>query len=270
MPEGQDLSHVCLADREVNKLLVGRAFVELHDFSKQNFETMDLGDFCKYLTTASATVDSTDKDQPVIEYDETGLRAYESQFEIDPRNDVPFATCFLSTAPRLERLISKNGRWMSREELETLLRSLKENLFPTGLELLDNVMDFSVSKVTKIKRTKTPKGNYNFSISRESAGSDDFVPPEALMFQVPVFTMLKDVTEAQIKFDFTFDYNDCGDGNVNLKFKLENLNLDDDLFNARRDIIKAYVDKIGIQSFWGSRHIVAKTDEWKYKNCDRA
>ena len=270
MPEGQDLSHVCLADREVNKLLVGRAFVELNDCSEQKFETTDLGDFCKYLSTKQATVDPIDKDQPVVEYNEDGLHAYESQFSIDPRNVAPFASCYLKTAPRLERLIQKNGRWMSREELETLLRGLKDNLSTVGLELLDNVMDFSVSKVTKIKRTKTPKGNHNFSVSRDSAGSDDFTPPEFLIFKVPVFTMVKDVTEASLKFDFSFDFSDRGDGNVDLKFKLENLNLDDDLFNARRDILKTEVDKLGIQSFWGNRIKILQTDEWKYKNCDRA
>lgn len=260
-----ELPNVVLANQETNKLLIGRAFVELNDFSEQKFSTTDLNDFCKYV---KASIGPNEKvPRPVIEYDETGLRAFRNLFSVDPRNDNAFAYCRLSTAPRLERLIQKNGNWMPRGDLETLLQGLKENLSTAGLELLDNIKNFSLSKITKVKRQKQKNGDYSWSVTRESAGTDDFVPPDALIFEVPIFSMIG-VSKEQIKFDFNFDYTECSDGNIELKFKIENLNLADNLFEIRRKIIKEEVDKIDIDSFWGSRGILIQTDEWKYKSLE--
>ena len=261
----QDLSHVCLADREVNKLLVGRAFVELNDFSEQTFKTDDLSGFVDYIKSLKKK--AKDFSHPVfIEADENKVTAFKRMISTDPRNEIAIAECSLSISKRLDSIIRANGNWISADKMEELLKSLRNYTTPEGLELLDNIMDLSISKITKIRKTKSG-GNYTYSVSRESSGADDFKPPKQLTFDVPIFNRFE--SHFGFRFDFDFDYKEI-DGKVDLLFKIENLNIDDELLTARRAIVMdEFISKIDeVEAFWGHRRITNQDDAWKYKSLE--
>lgn len=251
---------ITLADRETNRLLVGRAYVELKDASQQTFFTDDLDDFVAYVKASKG------KGGEVIEYSSQEVSAWREQESVRPRQDKAIATCSLRTGARLLKLLKVNGVWLGHEDLEVLLRIMRDCGGPEAMDLLDNLMNFSVSKVTNVKKSRKG-GNYVYSVSRESAGSDDFVPPSTLAFKVPVFDGLAGAHE--IRFDFDFDFKEA-DGEVTLRFKLENLNLGDEIDKAKKADIMEAVKSIGYPAYWGSRKIIEKDDTWKYRELQGA
>lgn len=248
-----------LAENE-QTLRLGADVIRLNDFTSQEFVTTDIEDFLSYI---KGDVQSPDA---VIEYNQNAVQHWHSRTPVSPRDEKPLATCKLTSSTRLRAIEAVNGKTIGRDELEQFLRRLIDNLDVPGRDLLDNVMDFNVSKVTKIKRSKQSNGNYHYSVTKESAGADDFVPPKKLSFTVPVFDGID--TDYKFTFEFGFDYVEAG-GEVALRFKLENLNLDEAIFKARKEIIKKYLESVAeIPAYWGSRVVHLATDEWSIKKND--
>ena len=248
-----------LADKE-QTLRLGADVIRLGDFTSQEFVTTDIEDFLSYV---QGLRDTPTASRAVIEYDQNSVKYWASRYPEMPRDEKPLATCKLTSSARLQALQNINGRNVTRDDLESFLRKLADNLDSAGRDLLDSIMDFNVSKVTKIKRSKQPNGNYHYSVTKESAGSDDFVPPKKLSFTVPVFDGID--TDYKFTFEFGFDYVEA-DGLVALKFKLENLNLDEAIFKARKAIIKTFLESVSeIPAYWGSRVVHLATDEWSFK-----
>lgn len=254
-----EIQSIQLADKE-QVLRFGADFIKLSDATAQEFVTTDIEDFLSYVQSFGKNEGS------VIEYNEGSVKYWAHKMPGNPRDSKPIATCKLTSSARLQTIQSANGKEISRDTLEQLLRKLMDNLDTAGRDLLDNVMDFNVSKVTKIKRSKQPNGNYHYSVSKESAGSDDFAPPKKLSFTIPVFDGIE--TDYKFTFDFGFDYSEIA-GEVALKFKLENLNLDEAIFKARKEIIKKFLESVSeIPAYWGQRTIHVATDEWSFKRND--
>lgn len=255
-----EIQSIQLADKE-QVLRFGADFIKLSDATAQEFVTTDIEDFITYVQRLHK-----DGFGSTVEYNQSAVQYWPCRISDNPRDEKPLATCKLASSARLQAIQRVNGSEISRDTLEQFLRKLLDNLDTAGRDLLDNVMDFNVSKVTKIKRSKQPNGNYHYSVTKESAGSDDFVPPKKLSFTVPVFDGID--TDYKFTFDFGFDYVEAG-GEVALKFKLENLNLDEAIFKARKEIIKKFLESVSeIPAYWGSRVVHLATDEWSFKRND--
>lgn len=254
-----EIKSMTLADKE-QTLRFGADVIRLGDYTAQEFVTTDIEDFLAYVQGIRAMPTA---EHAVIEYNQNAVQYWASRHPEMPRVETPLATCKLTSSARLRAIESVNGKVLDRSDLERLLRKLIDNLDTAGRDLLDNLSDFNVSKVTKIKRSKQPNGNYSYAVTKESAGSDDFVPPKKLSFTVPVFDGIE--TDYKFSFDFEFDYLES-QGEVALRFKMENLNLDEAIFKARKEIIKKYLESVAeIPAYWGSRQVRLATDEWSYK-----
>lgn len=245
-----------------SEILSGRAFRKLEDKSYQVFTTDDIDSFVEYCNIYEEK-ENTDLFLEASTSCVKGFRGY--KFD-NVREEECFAECAFFTSEYINSLSSVNSRFISDTDMQSLLKKMRVNIGTDGLELLDNIMDLSISKITKIRKSK--KGaNYNYSVSRESAGMDDFVPPKKLSFNVPVFAGFEN--EAIFTFDFDFDYKE-DDGQVRLFFKIENLNLKEILLSERKRIIKehlSFIEKSKI--LWGSRKKYLGTDEWSYRNCEK-
>lgn len=245
-----------------SEILSGRAFRKLEDKSYQVFTTDDIDSFVEYCNIYEEK-ENTDLFLEASTSFVKGFRGY--KFD-NVREEECFAECAFFTSEYINSLSSVNSRYISDTDMQSLLKKMRVNIGTDGLELLDNIMDLSISKITKIRKSK--KGaNYNYSVSRESAGMDDFVPPKKLSFNVPVFAGFEN--EAIFTFDFDFDYKE-DDGQVRLFFKIENLSLIEILLEERKRIIKEHLSFIGRSKIlWGSRKKYLGTDEWSFRNCEK-
>lgn len=254
-----EIKSIQLTEKE-HVLRLGADYIRLGDYTNQEFVTTDIEDFLSYVQSLRSMPTAN---HAVIEYDQNSVKYWSKQSPEMPRIEVPLATCKLTSSARLRAIENVNGKTLRNVELEQLLRKLIDNLDTTGRDLLDNMEDFSVSKVLKVKKNKQSNGNYHYSVTKDTAGADDFVPPKKLSFTVPVFDGID--TDYKFTFDFEFDYSESG-GEVALRFKMENLNLDEAIFKARKEIIKKYLESVAeIPAYWGSRVVHIATDEWSFK-----
>lgn len=238
-------------DKEL--LRFGADVINLEDRSTETYETDDFVDFVRFVKPLG---------YGTTFYSATGahhLRGIGAPGEA--RNNDPIASVNLTTHPRLKTLIEINGKPQGLDAMEVILRKLKTNLDTDGIALLDNLADFKVAKVQKIERKKERNGNYKFNVSRESAGSGDFAPPETVKFRLPLFNGLPDTTA--IPMEFRFEFTDRGDG-VALHFTFENLNLDEVLLEARKAALGEALRGAEIAAFWGDVERRLDTNAWMY------
>jgi hypothetical protein len=247
-----DPKYAITTDKE--RLIIGADVIQLKDQSSETFNTDYFSDFVRFITKVKSNNDT-------VFYNERGAILMPAVFE-DPRHTNPLAKVTIATHPRLEALLNVNGKSMGLDTIENLLRRLKGNLNPDGLELLNNVADFKVAKVQKIERKKERNGNYKFNVSRESAGSGDFIPPETVRFRVPIFQGL--VETVTIEMEFRFEFKDTGDS-VRLEFTLENLNIDEVILEARKTALWKSLNEAGVTAYWGGLVKNLQTDAWQYQ-----
>lgn len=234
------------------RLVLGADVIKLEDKSTETYVTDNFADFVRFAKQRT--------EDTVIFYNATGAVQVGQMFK-DPRHNPVVAMVGMRAHPRLQTLLDVNGKPLQLETFEVLLRKLKANLSQDGLLVLDKVLDFRVAKVQKIERKKERNGNYRNVVSRESAGTDDFIPPEVLKFSVPLFQ--GEIVPVTVSFDFRFDFKDRGDS-VETFFTLENLNIEEELLDARKEAIGGSLTEAGFTAFWGRRDTAMDTDAWKY------
>lgn len=240
-------------DKEL--LRIGADVVDLRDESTATYHTEDLGEFIRFAGDKSAT-------EHVIFYSAELVSLFAAEVFAKPREYDAVAVCKMAVHPRLAILLKANGRKMDADDFETLMRQLKRNLDGKGLELLDNINNLTVSKATKIERKKDRGGNYRYSVSRESAGTEDFQPPESLAFKVPLFVGVE--SPRPLEFDFRFDFTQK-DGDVALFFTIECLNLTEDLIYARASVLAEALAALEIKSLRGTLERKIRDDSWSKK-----
>lgn len=236
------------------RLTLGADVIKLDDQSRETYHTDDFKEFVKFAK-ANASEGS------LVIYNDEQATMVGPLFK-DARNNGPKAVVVMKTHPRLEEILKINGKDLSLQAVETLLRKLKKNLVPDGLLLLDRVCDFKVAKVQKIERKKERNGNYRFLATRESAGTDDFTPPETVKFDVPLFEGMEE--KVSVVMDFRFEYTDRADG-VTLSFTFENLNIEEELLEARKMVLGDALSSTGITALWGSHQILLGTNNWSFQ-----
>lgn len=238
--------------------LVGSHFHELKDESKAELATTDIESFLKFVKAKAG----------VIFYDYQTITAYNSVAEVT-NNTAPISSCTLCVTDILRTLQAKNNRGMSLEEFETFLLTFRPYLDQKALDLLSNLRDFRVSKVTDIERQKDNKGNYKFSISRQANAKTQFEPPEKISFEVSVFEHLPDTIT--VPMEFSFDYKEIEDEDdeskhtVQMVFTVRNMQLDE-LFKARcKEIVQEVISGLSAEKYWGALKIHKLNDSWKFK-----
>lgn len=235
------------------RLVLGADIIKLEDWSGEMYITDNFADFVRFAKPRAS--------ETTIFYNATGAVQVGQMFQDARRNRIQ-ATLNMKAHPRLQTLLDVNGKPQALEAFEVLLRKLKTNLNPDGLLVLDKILDFRVAKIQKIERKKERNGNYRNVVSRESAGTDDFIPPETMKFTVPLFQ--GEAVPVTVTFDFRFDFKEERD-TVATFFTLENLNIEEELLEARKSTIGGSVEAEGFTAYWGRREVNFDTDAWKYQ-----
>lgn len=245
------------------KLLLGSDYIQLKDESQQALHTDDLPTFLEFAESqANYDEHGNPADGYAITFNEDEATLH-SGWKTSARENRNLATCKFKESPYLSLLSNVNGKNISLKALSDLMKALREFSGTNEHDLLSNLSDFKVNKVLKINRMKGPNGDLAFSVVRESAGVNDFIPPNTLKFNVPVIDGLTDTVV--FEFDFSFDFEQVQD-QVELQFKLQNWSLPIRIAQAKKMVILSYMTKVkDIPAFWGRRDIKLATNEWAYK-----
>jgi len=236
------------------EVLIGNHFHKKIDHTRQSMETSDIESFLKFVDQLDG-----EESERRIYFDHSGIDVYDKEIN---RYSIPRATCKTETDPHLLLLIDSCNNSQSRGQMELLLRRLiKFAKGSNAFDLLDSLKDFKVRKITKVDRRKEANGNFVHSISRESAGNEDFIPPSTISFEVPIFEDLED-TEV-FEFEIEFDFRESG-GEFVFEFTLVNLNFITQLNRARKKILVKKLSKIKTPNFWGDITITTQDDEDEY------
>jgi hypothetical protein len=238
--------------------LIGSHFHTLEDKSCNEFVTESINDLATYIKDTAGKV--------VIFYDDDVVTAMPEMCALpqtESRYLRPVAVCNLLKTSYFKQLKNALGKDMGIVEFERFMTVFRNNAGTDGKALLDNIRDFRVSKVVSVDRKKDNRGNVVFGYRRESAGTDDFQPPEKIKFFIPVYEHIDD--KGFFGCDFIFDYKEVGDS-VQLVFRLENLNWEDEAAKACEGIIKDALAKIEVPKYRGKVVLHEATDAWKYKS----
>jgi len=243
------------------KLLIGNAFHVLEDESIQTYETDDIESFLKYVKMAEKS-----EFKFLYIYTEDSIEAWFGLNE-KIRNNRALAVCQLQPSSILTYLEKhmNMSRGMSLDDFEKFLKTLLPYGNANGedyLKLLSELKDFKISKVLKIERNKDQAGNYSYLVQRKSDGKNDFIPPQTLVFQVPVFRLMADKI-MPVELNLSFDFSDQGEG-VKMVFTLECIMYQDLLFACQKAIIEEKLSKLS-NKYWGETKVVELTDAWKYQ-----
>lgn len=232
------------------KVLVGADFHTLKDHTQIGMVTSDMDSFLAYLGKQL---------DPQIFYNEETCTAWPE--EIDQYTN-PIAECGLKVGVILESLVAADGRKMALREFEKFLRSmLPYAIGDHAATMLAHTMDFKLQKITDISENKDQQGNFHYSVTRK-AGTDQFTPPEKLIFSVPIF-FPNDEDKVELVFDLEFHYQEASD-EVRISFSMECLTLGQDIFKARKATMEKLLSKFD-HKYWGKVVREKKTDEWQYK-----
>lgn len=239
---------------------VGKTFFTLNDESAATFVAESFEDFKAYVGTF--------KTQRVgLFYNNVGIMAYDMDtVDTEVRTAEPLASFKWQLSAIAELICSTNGRKMDRDSAERFFRRVAGYGDDKILDLLSRIKDFSVSKKLKIDRKKDGRGNFTFLVSRESAGSDDWTPPEKISFDFPLFEMIPN--KVKLTMDFSFDFHaddDDDDESVKLEFLLEDLAIKENIQRQKNEVIQAIIKDLPGTRYCGGLAIQKRTDSWKYQ-----
>ena len=175
----------------------------------------------------------------------------------------------LSAHPRLARVLRLNGTAMPIQEAISVLRSLRDDIDANGQKILMKAYDFKVSRKLTLEEKRDPSGNYRFQASVEGKIEDDWVPPESVTFNIPVYKRIPLRVDLTLLFSVVIEHNERDEkAPTKVAFKFESLNLDEDLTAARKAVLtKHLVEDLGIPEerfIWGSFKVHASDDAWRY------
>lgn len=235
------------------ELLTGSAFNILEGKTEKCFQTNIIKEFVKYVDTLVAG------DVNVF-YDESSILAFPKDISYD---EGELASCTLKNSMKLAKIISIANKDIQLKFFEEFLMSMKGVIDKNGIELLDKVKSFKVSKTTEIIRQKDQGGNYTFSVKRESGGKEDVIFPDTISFTVPLFKYHEWAID--LEFDVYFDFTQADD-NVAIMFRLQNYELDDFIQDRKQAVLDDEIKSIKHPYYWGDLDVENKTDAWKYQS----
>jgi len=231
------------------EVLTGSSFHVLEGKAETQFNTNIISEFVRCVETLEGVC---------VYYDESSLVAFPNDLEYDEREA---AKCKLENSLKLNTIISYTNQNVKLKDFEEFLLSMKKSMDKNGMDLLDKVKSFKISKTTEIVRQKDHAGNYIFSVKRENAGKEDVVFPETISFEVLLFKY-HDYT-IHLEFDVYFDFVQADD-NVVILFNLRNYELDDFIQDRKKTVLMEEIKAIKHPYYWGELKTLSKTDQWKY------
>ncbi|MEO7959864.1 MAG: hypothetical protein ABIW76_24560 [Fibrobacteria bacterium] len=234
-------------------LFMGNHFHVLEDKTAVTFTTNQIPEFVKFLKDTKGVK---------ILCNPSALTAWPDT--VDKYTKVP-ASCDLSVPAALAELKKMNGVPMKLAVLTEFMERFKRFTNAAGLHFIANLRHFKVRKIVKAEYNKEKNGDYSAIVSLESAGNEDFTPPDNITFEVPVFKHLSDQADTiNLSFDLSFEIEDSASPSFN--FTLTNFAFDDELLARQVDIINRHLLELPQVKLWGSQGIHAQDDGWKYKS----
>jgi hypothetical protein len=177
------------------------------------------------------------------------------------KNSRPFAHCTLADSAPLAMVLANVGFELGILDFETFLTAMRPYTHGSTLQVLSHLRNFSVAKKQTYQRVVDNAGNFKLNIQRESAGSEDWVPPPTMTFEVPVFRLLKETIIIECELHFTIK-----DDGAKPAFRLSNLNLKDQLEDRRREIVEERLGKAATcPKYWGQSTLHALDNGWQYR-----
>ena len=241
----------------VAKILTGNHYIELEDETTHTFYTQDPQSFLEYIKGYKP-------ENHIILYDTCTIKLVLKEAK---RIEDPIAVCNLLNSNLFNHVSNNLGNSQVISDFEKWLSKLKKNLDETGVDLMFNVKDLKISKVTNIQRTADKKGNYIFNISRESKkDSGEYEPPESFGVAVPLYQYLD--TPANIiplDLDFQFDYNE-NHGDVKIYMSVDSPNIDDIVLYQQKIIVEEILDTQKFEKYFGDMRNHQHDNSWKYQD----
>jgi hypothetical protein len=231
------------------KISVGNQIIELTDESRKTYETDNMEGFELFLLDKQADAE--------IYYSATHLYLVP---RVASKQSHALAICTLSNSAALSALVAAANKELTIMSLEKLLTSLRKFAQGSVLSVLSNLRNFSVAKKQTYERDVDNQGNFRLLVQREGIANSTWNPPEKLSFAVPCFKYINDL--ATLEFDFIFSLSDGGAP----VFLLQNLTMDEELMDRRREIIES---RLGVKAtcpkYWGASKLHPQDDGWKYR-----
>lgn len=240
------------------QVLLGNAITTLEDASSLTYQTNRLSQFVEYMRA----IDKDEAGDVLIFYTEDGCTALKSEVDM---NTHPIAVCGFEPSRQLAEILNTKNRPQTPKAMEKFLKLMRKYHDKAGMELYECVKNLKFSRVTKVEAKKDNRGNFQYHYTREGAGKDDLEFPNEIEFMVPLFKY--DHHTVKLGFEVYFDYNEPGEGQVNMGFTLESFETDDVLQDARVQAIIESVEplkKMGMKCYWGFGESNKNTDAWKY------
>jgi len=233
-------------------LLQGGHFLDLKDESKQTMQTNKMDAFIAFVKTI--------KEKFNIFYGENKCSAHPQTVEHSTK---PFAVCELGNTIALNKLIrAVNGR-IQLDEMENFLLYMRPFMDENARFVFDHCRDLKISKVTEINRKKDRRGNYTFSIKRESAGNSEFEPPEKIGFNIPLFNHID--AKGRYEFVLEFDYK-TSEEIVSIYFQMINPQFKEELARDMENTMITILNDIDNPKYWGKVEVFRQTDNWSRLN----
>lgn len=242
-------------DSKDGQVLIGSHFHILEDETQGQYLTDSLEDF---ILNSKLKIEAGEFEEASLYFQDKNLKVYPDNPD---RYSVPLMICNLSPSDALVRLTHAVGADCDRDDFEEFLLNMKPYLMDDSRDLLSQVRDFSLNKVTSMNRKKERNGDYFFAYVSESSGKDDFLPPETVKFCLPLFKGLEE-TEV-IQLDFDFNYKQSGE-DIYLKFKLRFSDFDEEISRLQKGIIARRIESLDMPKYYGEFVVNKQDDSWKY------
>lgn len=234
------------------KVLTGNHFHTLKSESKGTYHTDNLYAFSAYMKNKKGKVF----------FDEDTVSAW-PEGDNHSRSSVPVASCSILETGLLKRARKLADVTFNLESVEEVLMPFRNYLDDDGAKVLLSGRSLRAGKVTDISRSKDNAGNFHFNVKTESAGKDDWAPPEQFCIKVPVFRHLTD--SVKLEFDFSVSYHTSGDGPV-VVLSFKKFDMDDVVDIEKKAILERFLEKLGLPAFWGDFDVKHYDDSWKYQS----
>lgn len=209
---------------EDGKVLIGSDYIIGEDVSRTVFETPHLESFVGFLN-----IHANEKEKTVaIEKFQNGAMvcALDNEVIIEPKyHDNLIAKLKLNYHKSLISLRNMLGNEMQAGQLIAELKSLKAYADLKTVQLITDLQNLRISKIVNVEASNDNRGNHKFMFSSESNKKQDYIFPEKLTFDIPVFSGCDLKKKFEIDFIFSYSISEL----VSLKFVLMSYTFEDEL-----------------------------------------
>lgn len=233
---------------------VGNDIVELEDHSTCIFSTNSIEAFKDYLQKEDPKGAENN-----IYFNQFSVQAFPCEPDCYSKTT---AICKLEISKQLQLLKNAEGSSMDRDQFENFLRCVGKYGDDSVMDLFSWVKNFELKTINSIQRKKDHDGSFRLLISREKAEKESYSPPTEVSFSVPVFKMMEN--KIKLSFEFYFDYANYED-KITTSFKIINVELDELIHEAQKEIVLESIKDIQNKKLWGSISLEVQDDSWKYQ-----